>query len=53
LSGSCDPWAANAAGAAAIIASASRRVKRIDTSNLSKLNSVPCVRQSVDESLFY
>jgi len=39
LSGSCDPWAAaNAAGAAAIIASASRRVKRIDTSNLSKLN---------------
>jgi len=38
----------NAAGAAAIIASASRRVKRIDTSNLSKLNSVPwCVVVSV------
>jgi hypothetical protein len=43
LSGNCDACADKAAGAAAaaaIIVSASRRVKRIDTSNLAELIEV-------------
>jgi hypothetical protein len=41
LSGNCDPCAANAAGAAAIIARASRRLKRIDMRSEIDLSAHP------------
>src|SRR5205085_3100256 len=39
LSGNCEPWAASATGAAAIIARTSRRVRDIDTPDLLRQDS--------------